>query len=162
MMVRLLTHICATRPLRVKKFLIPVWTSYHIFYKVRDENTIHPQTSTVALLKFVNRWIPQMHTALYLACGYLSILGLKINHVTTRAQNITITISFVEFGINFQKQHHPSILTLILFFIIFFMNTIHYIYTFNLHLSLVLILYEYHRAFRSDSIAWGVQLQSSF
>ena len=57
--------------------LIPAWISNHIRYKVWDEIT-YP---------FLN-FNGVFHPILYKVCNYLSMLGLKLNHVSKRGPSI--------------------------------------------------------------------------
>ena len=62
---------------------MPAWISNHMPRKVWVKLFIHSQTSTVAPLKFGNwKIIPP---TLYNGCSSLSMLGLKLIHVSKRA-----------------------------------------------------------------------------
>ena len=62
--------------------LIPVWIIICINHNVWDEITIHSQTSTVAPLDLGKN--SQFHSAIYWRCNYLSMLRLKLIHVSNR------------------------------------------------------------------------------
>ena len=63
--------------------LIPAWISNHGHCKMWGEILIHCQTSMVVPLKFGNGWINLFHT-FDNGCNHLSMLGLKLNHVSKR------------------------------------------------------------------------------
>ena len=77
MMVTLLTHICVTGPQWVN--FNPACISNYNHYKEWHEITHQFQASTVQPLKFENGLFrPTLHRA----CDYLSMLGLKLFHVS--------------------------------------------------------------------------------
>ena len=62
--------------------LIPTWISNRNHYKVWVKLVIHSQTSTVQPLKFVNGSV--IYPIFYQTCDCLSMLWLKLNHVSKR------------------------------------------------------------------------------
>ena len=61
---------------------IPAWISNYTYYNVWDEIT-YPFLNFNSATVEVYEWI-KSHPTLYCACDYLSMLGLKLNHVSKR------------------------------------------------------------------------------
>ena len=74
---------------------MPAWMRTYSNHKVRNVVIFLFTNSTVQPLKFWNGWVIS-HTP-YWACNYLSMLGLKLIHVTKR-------------GNNHQRDHHSSLI----------------------------------------------------
>ena len=72
--------------------VITAWISNYVHYTVWVKLRIHYQTTRVQLLKFVIGSI--FHQRLYWTCDYLSMLGLKLVHVSKWASGYIVMHHF--------------------------------------------------------------------